>query len=177
MTARTCVECGLRADRDEPACRICGGLVPVSPKWSGTGGETVALPSGGSMPAPTAKPGATVGDRLRVTFHPGAHVVEVGRGDRVALGRGAGISPYAEYLGRFEDVSRRHVTLRVDAAGRAFVRDEYSTNGTVRGGSRLAPGTEERLRDGDRIVLGGTLWGAVELLADEPTSAAERPAR
>jgi predicted component of type VI protein secretion system len=52
----------------------------------------------------------------------------------------------------------------LDTEGHAFVRDEYSTNWTVRNGSRLTPGAECRLRDGDRVRLGSQVCGLVQLV-------------
>ena len=107
---------------------------------------------------------AWTGDLLRVIFDPGAYAIELGRGEEVPLGRDADLSPHAGYLRRFDDISRRHVTLRLDAEGHAFIRDEYSTNWTVRNGERIVPGDEHRLRDGDRVRLGSRLGGLVRLV-------------
>jgi hypothetical protein len=168
MVARACVECGVTPLGAEQACRICGGLVP-SRAWRDAGGETVPLPSGLLGPraddAAGVPGGAAIGDLLRVLFDPGAYAMELRRGEEVALGRDADLSPHAGYLSRFNDVSRRHVTLRLDAEGHAFVCDEYSTNWTVRNGVRITPGAEQQLRDGDRLRLGGSLSGLIRLVA------------
>jgi hypothetical protein len=152
----------------EDACRICGGLVAARTGPDELGGETVLLPPGLLGPraddAAGEPDGAWSGDLLRIVLGPGAYAVELRRGEEAVLGRDADLSPHAGYLGTFEDVSRRHVTLRLDADGHAFVRDEYSTNWTVRNGSRLTPGTECRLRGGDRVRLGGHVCGLVELV-------------
>jgi FHA domain-containing protein len=169
MTTRTCVECGLAAAGSEDACRICGGLVPARSWLDEPGGDTVPLPS--SLLGPRADDaaggpgGRWDGDLLRILLAPGTYVVEVRRGEQVVLGRDRELSPHAGYFGAFEDVSRRHVTLRLDADGHAFVRDEYSTNWTIRNGSRLTPGTERRLRGGDQVRLGSHVCGLVELVA------------
>ena len=92
--------------------------------------------------------------------------MELRRGEEVLIGRAVRLSPHAGYFRRFEDVSRRQLTLRMDADGRAFARDEYSTNGTTHGGVRLAPGAECRLRGGDVLGLGARVWGTVEIIAD-----------
>jgi hypothetical protein len=153
----------------EEVCRICGGLVPPRARRAGADGETLALPSGLLGPragdAAGVPGGGAIGDLLRVVFDPGPYPMELRRGEEVALGRNTDISPHAGYLGRFDDVSRRHVTLRLDAEGKAFVRDEYSTNWTVRNGVRITPGAEQQLRDGDRLRLGGSLSGRVRLVA------------
>jgi FHA domain-containing protein len=169
MVARACVECGVTPLGVEETCRVCGGLVPSRAWRDDAGGETVALPSGLLGPraddAACAPGGIAAGDLLRVDFGPGKYMMELRRGEEVALGRDADLCPHAGFLDRFEDVSRRHVTLRLDAEGQAFVRDEYSTNWTVRNGVRITPGAEHRLRDGDRLRLGGSLSGLVRLVA------------
>ncbi|MFI5889756.1 FHA domain-containing protein [Actinoplanes sp. NPDC051513] len=171
MTARACVECGVTPRGDEESCRICGGLVPPvagrdAPDASG--GETVALPPVLLGPraddAAGASGGSSAGDLLRVVLEPEAYTIEVRRGEQVVLGRALDISPHAGYLRRFDDVSRRHATLRVDAEGHAFVRDEYSTNWTVRNGARIVPGDERPLHGGDRLRFGSSVGGVVRLV-------------
>jgi hypothetical protein len=133
-----------------------------------SGGETVALPPVLLGPraddAAGAPGGNSAGDVLRVVLEPEAYAIEVCRGDQVVLGRALDISPHAGYLRRFDDVSRRHATLRVDAEGHAFVRDEYSTNWTVRNGARIVPGDERPLHDGDRLRFGSSVGGVVRLV-------------
>jgi diguanylate cyclase (GGDEF)-like protein len=51
-------------------------------------------------------------------------------------------------------VSREHALIRVDPAGRCWLRDLGSTNGTFVNGHRLLPDEVRQLRDGDRIGLG-----------------------
>jgi len=169
LTGRGCVECGLAAVDAEQACRVCGGFVVAPPWWAEAEGVTVALPPAAlGLRADDSAGGSgdiRVSDVLRVGFRPGPYEVELRRGDDVLLGRDAVLSGHAGFLRRFDDVSRRHATLRLDAEGRAFIRDEYSTNWTVRNGSRLVPGAECRLRDGDRIRLGAVLCGLVQLVA------------
>jgi hypothetical protein len=52
-----------------------------------------------------------------------------------------------------EDVSRRHCTLRVDTAGKAWVSDAGSSNGTLLDGVLLAPNIETALPDTSCISL------------------------
>lgn len=52
-----------------------------------------------------------------------------------------------------EDVSRRHCNFRLDPAGKAWISDAGSSNGTQLDGVRLAPNTETALPDSARISL------------------------
>lgn len=60
---------------------------------------------------------------------------------------------------RFADlgVSRRHATVVADAQGDAWVTDLESTNGTFLNGERLTDHVPHRLRDGDRLRIGGSV--------------------
>ena len=53
-------------------------------------------------------------------------------------------------------VSRRHARITM-SDGKYYLEDLGSTNGTfVNRGKRLAPGTRQRLNDGDEIIVGKT---------------------
>jgi hypothetical protein len=142
---------------------VRGGRDPADP-------ETVPL-------APPARPARAQGARssgttatLRSTSR--ALLVLDGRlggaiGDGVVIGRNPVPSgseravPIAD-IGR--EISKLHLALRVDAAGRVWADDRKSTNGStlVRAdGStvRLVPGTEQELRMGDVLRLGGHTVG------------------
>jgi hypothetical protein len=70
--------------------------------------------------------------------------------DRIVIGRSA----EADWQLADPRVSRRHAMMSV--VGRAvIIRDLKSRHGTVINGSRLAPGGETSLREGDSIQFGG----------------------
>jgi hypothetical protein len=52
-----------------------------------------------------------------------------------------------------EDVSRKHCTVRADSAGKAWISDCGSSNGTLLDGALLAANTEIALPDNSRISL------------------------
>jgi hypothetical protein len=52
-----------------------------------------------------------------------------------------------------EDVSRKHCSLRLDTAGKAWIQDPGSSNGTLLDGALLAANTEIALPDASRISL------------------------
>jgi pSer/pThr/pTyr-binding forkhead associated (FHA) protein len=52
-------------------------------------------------------------------------------------------------------VSHRHAKIEVDPEGNAFLVDLGSTNGTMVNGKLIAATTQTKLKDGDRISLGG----------------------
>ncbi len=52
-----------------------------------------------------------------------------------------------------EDVSRKHCSVRLDTAGRAWISDLGSSNGTTLDGALLAANTETALPDSSRVSL------------------------
>ncbi len=52
-----------------------------------------------------------------------------------------------------EDVSRKHCIVRLDPAGKAWLSDPGSSNGTMLDGVLLAPNTETALPHAARISL------------------------
>lgn len=52
-------------------------------------------------------------------------------------------------------VSHRHAKIEVDPEGNPFLVDHGSTNGTMLNGKLVAANTPTKLKDGDRISLGG----------------------
>ena len=74
----------------------------------------------------------------------------------------------AAAFAHFDNVSRRHATVRVDDSGHASIRDENSTNGTYVNDDRVLPGLEVRLVDGDRVRLAADVSGDVSLPQGEP---------
>ena len=53
-------------------------------------------------------------------------------------------------------VSRRHAVISIDAAGKAWIMDLGSTNGTFVDGERVPLQTPVRIKDGSRIQLGSS---------------------
>jgi hypothetical protein len=98
---------------------------------------------------------------LRLSFPAGN--VEVPAGTSLVLGRDPGESLVAAAFLEYENVSRRHATVTVSDTGEATIRDEQSTNGTFINGDRVLPGTEARLRDGDRVRLAADVTAQVSL--------------
>ncbi|WP_433684952.1 FHA domain-containing protein [Nocardia sp. CA-119907] len=63
-------------------------------------------------------------------------------------------SPLATRLGAFTDVSRRHATIGMTENGRAWIRDEGSSNGTFVNGKRIPHGYKVPLNGEVQIRLG-----------------------
>jgi hypothetical protein len=93
--------------------------------------------------------------RLRLRLPAGERVLLPG--DDLVLGRDPAVSPIAAGIADYDNVSRRHATIGLDADGRAWVRDEDSTNGTWRNGTPVPPGTRIPLTDGDVVQLAADL--------------------
>jgi len=103
---------------------------------------------------------------MRIAFPTGN--VDIPAGTSVLLGRDPAESLVAAAFARFDNVSRRHATVRVDDHGHATIRDENSTNGTYVNDDRVLPGIEVRLVDGDRVRLAADVTGSVSLPQAEP---------
>ncbi|MFD6414815.1 FHA domain-containing protein [Streptomyces sp. NPDC060194] len=91
---------------------------------------------------------------VRLEFDGGC--VEIAAGEQVVLGRAGGGDPRLGFLAdetRYDHLSRAHATVRVDDEGRAWVRDEHSTNRTYLHDRELAPGEWLPLRVGDPLRL------------------------
>jgi hypothetical protein len=67
------------------------------------------------------------------------------------------------------DVSKRHAELRQGSDG-VWLNDLHSSNGVLRNGRRLEPGTPVRLRDGDRLRI-----GSLELTFHQPRASRGTP--
>ena len=116
---------------------------------------------------PTAAPApvASVAGRLRLRFPELA--VDVPGTGVVLLGRDAGQSPVGAALARRDNVSRRHASVGTGTDGVAFVRDEYSVNGTFVNDRRVPPGAAVPLAAGDVVRLASDVVVRVEpALAD-----------
>jgi hypothetical protein len=69
----------------------------------------------------------------------------------VSVGRGSQMDVVIRNAS--EDVSRRHCSFRLDPAGKAWIFDAGSSNGTLLDGVPLAPSVETALPDAARISL------------------------
>lgn len=72
-------------------------------------------------------------------------------GPAVSVGRGSQMNVVIRNAS--EDVSRRHCSFRLDPAGKAWISDAGSSNGTELDGVALPPNTETALPDAARISL------------------------
>lgn len=121
------------------------------------------------FPVPAAPPraddarDAATGLRLRLAFSARGDdlgVVELAAGEELLVGRQAG-SPCADLVARWDNVSRRHAVIGLDGDGAAWVRDEYSVNGTAVNGVAVPPGRRSVVQDGDRLGFGADVVAAV----------------
>ncbi|MGW1745976.1 FHA domain-containing protein [Streptomyces sp. NPDC002092] len=92
-------------------------------------------------------------------------VLSIPAGTVQVLGR-EGDGDAARLLEPYDNLSRRHATVRVDAGGRAWIRDEDSTNGTYHQERRIAPGAWVALRSGDRLRLASDIPVAVRAMGE-----------
>jgi ribosomal protein S27E len=194
MASLSCPDCGVKVQPEDLICFRCGANLPhalepdddvltptISQKFLGGGAEPmVYCPSCGNTVADAADVicpvcGETLptGQRrrispvvMRITFPTGN--VDIPAGTSVLLGRDPAESLVAAAFARFDNVSRRHATVRVDDSGHASIRDENSTNGTYVNDDRVPPGSEVRLVDGDRVRLAADVTGSVSLPQAEP---------
>lgn len=72
-------------------------------------------------------------------------------GSGVSVGRGSQMDVVIRNAS--EDVSRKHCSIRRDSAGKAWISDLGSSNGTLLDGAMLAANTEIALPDASRISL------------------------
>jgi hypothetical protein len=73
------------------------------------------------------------------------------RTQTAAVGRGSQMDVMIRNAS--EDVSRRHCVLRLDAAGKAWIRDAGSSNGTLLDGVALTPNTDTELPHAARVSM------------------------
>ncbi|MEU1557963.1 FHA domain-containing protein [Streptomyces scabiei] len=92
---------------------------------------------------------------VELAFPTGVLTVSTGR--PLVLGREAD-SVAARLLEPYGNLSRRHASVRVDADGRAWIRDEGSMNGTFVEERRIVSGEWVPLAVGDRLRLAADLW-------------------
>ena len=98
---------------------------------------------------------------LRLLF-PG-QTVGVSPAGTVLLGRDVEYSPFAMLFADRDNVSRRHASVGLDPDGAAWVRDEFSTNGTFVNGIQVPSGGTARLVDGDVVRIASDVTAQVEL--------------
>ena len=60
-------------------------------------------------------------------------------------------------------MSRRHATVGLDVAGRAWIKDDDSPNGTFVNGSEISHTVPHPLQDGDSVRLAAHLTAKVQL--------------
>lgn len=83
--------------------------------------------------------------------------------ETVLLGRDEGYSPFSGLFAKRDNVSRRHASVGVCADGAAWVRDEFSTNGTYVNDVRVTPGATAPLVDGDVLRIASDVSARVKL--------------
>jgi FHA domain len=106
---------------------------------------------------------AVPGVRLRLTFSArGERLgdIEMRPDEELLVGREPA-SRCAELLAASDNVSRRHAVVGLDGDGAAWVRDEYSTNGTLLNDVPVRAGRRSVLQHGDRLAFGADVVAAV----------------
>lgn len=79
------------------------------------------------------------------------------------LGRDPDQSPVADLFEDHDNISRKHATVGVEGNGKAWVRDEHSTNGTFVNNMKVAKGAKAALSNGDQLRMGSNMSAQVEL--------------
>jgi ribosomal protein L37E len=194
MASPSCPDCGVKVQPEDLICFRCGANLPhasgpdddvltptISQKFIAAGPDpTSSCPRCGTPvsdaadvvctacgePLPTGRRRRISPVVMRISFPTGN--VDIPAGTSLLLGRDPAESLVAAAFARFDNVSRRHATVRVDDFGHASIRDENSTNGTFVNDDRVLPGVEVRLVDGDRVRLAADVTGEVSLPQAEP---------
>jgi pSer/pThr/pTyr-binding forkhead associated (FHA) protein len=166
MATLTCPACAAQVKPGDLICFTCGANLPREPWEDDPPAPATVMQEYLKREDRTSSISPAV---LRLAFPTGN--VEVPAGTSLLLGRDPAESLVAAAFAGFENVSRRHATVRMDDAGHATVRDEHSTNGTFVNGDRVLPGTAVRLADGDQVRLGADVTGEVLLPRQEPDPA------
>lgn len=147
----------------QPICGRCFGATLRAATRGHTAPVAEPTPDGRERPRDPLGLGRGGGPRILVLeFATGRVTVEPG--GSAVLGREPEISPYARIFAHHGNVSRRHATIGVERDGRAWIRDESSTNGTFVNGRPTVPGDRHALHDGDTLRLGVDLHATVHLL-------------
>jgi FHA domain-containing protein/double zinc ribbon protein len=193
MASLSCPDCGVKVQPEDLICFRCGANLPhasgpdedlltptISQKFIAAGDPSATCPRCGAAvsdaadvvcsacgePLPTGRRRRISPVVMRIMFPTGN--VDIPAGTSVLLGRDPAESLVAAAFARFDNVSRRHATVRVDDVGHASITDENSTNGTYVNDDRVLPGVEVRLVDGDRVRLAADVTGDVSLPQAEP---------
>jgi ribosomal protein L37E len=193
MASLSCPDCGVKVQPEDLICFRCGANLPhasgpdedlltptISQKFIAAGDPSATCPRCGAAvsdaadvvcsvcgePLPTGRRRRISPVVMRIMFPTGN--VDIPAGTSVLLGRDPAESLVAAAFARFDNVSRRHATVRVDDVGHASIRDENSTNGTYVNDDPVLPGVEVRLVDGDRVRLAADVTGDVSLPQAEP---------
>ena len=90
-----------------------------------------------------------------LTVNPGtpeSYTIELADGEVLQIGRKPAKDGLKKLVLPYPEVSGQHAEIRCKQDG-WFVLDSGSTNGTIVNGSRLTPGKEHALRQGDRIKI------------------------
>jgi hypothetical protein len=85
------------------------------------------------------------------------------RDQHTPLGRDPAESPRSHLFSTRENVSRLHATVGVDHDGNAWIRDEWSCNGTFVNDEEIPPRPPTPLADGDRVRLGADVRADVRI--------------
>jgi pSer/pThr/pTyr-binding forkhead associated (FHA) protein len=171
MTTLVCPDCGVKVQQEDLICFRCGANLP-HPSGPDEDLPTPTISQQFISPDDARRHGtgniSTI--VLRIAFPTGN--VEVPAGTSVLLGRDPAESLVAAAFARFDNVSRRHATIKVDDSGHATIRDENSTNGTFVNNDRVLPGADVRLVDGDQIRLAADVTGSVSIPNTDPDPSA-----
>jgi hypothetical protein len=168
MATLTCPTCEATVKPADLICFTCGANLPRrdSREDDQPASATVMQEY---LKRDDRKTGPISASVLRLSFPTGN--VEVPAGTSLLLGRDPAESLVAAAFSQYENVSRRHATVRMDDEGHATIRDEHSTNGTFVNGDRVLPGVAVRLTDGDVVRLAADVTAEVLLPRQEPDPA------
>jgi hypothetical protein len=145
QVSATCPACG--ADIPDPANLVCVEcLEPLTPL--------------------SADPAIAHTPSLRLLF--AGQPVEVSSTTSVVLGRDPELSPVATLLATHDNVSRRHAVVGIGSDGKAWVRDENSTNGTFVNNTPVPGGHTAPLSHGDQLRIASDVIAHVELRSGAP---------
>lgn len=138
-----------KVDDAAPRCPKCAALIPDP-------ANRVCVeclePLTSTTPAPAG---------VRLLF--AGHAIDVPAPGSVLLGRDPTQSSVAGHFAANDNVSRRHASVGAEPDGSAWVRDEYSANGTFVNDNRVPGGKKTPLVDGDRLRMASDVVATIEL--------------
>lgn len=151
-----CPHCGAEVpDPINRACVECLRPFPAAP-------AEPARPADDPRVTGTRRDGAA-GVSLRLSFSAGGtdlgHL-DVAADEELLVGREP-TSRCAAVVAAWDNVSRRHAVVGFDGDGAAWVRDEYSTNGTSLNDVPVRPGRRSVLQHGDKLAFGADVVARV----------------